>query len=110
MSNEVVYDQYGNTIRLRLQVDGVDVADHRVITRAIVEFGRGETILSPDPYLVIDSSIDPTSFDLTDPTAFILKLGAASVPKGRHNVFLTVFLPAYTDGLSFGTALGIAVK
>jgi len=110
LSTEVVYEGYGNTIGLRLQVDGADLNDHRAITRAILEFGKGDTVLSPAAHLSIDSNTDPSYFDFTDPTKLILQLGAAGVPKGRHNVSLTVFLAAYPTGLSFGPALDIRAK
>jgi hypothetical protein len=110
LSTEVVYEGYDNIIGLQLQVDGVTLPDHTVITRAVLELGRGDTLLSPAPYKTIDSSIDAAYFDLTDATKLILKLGDAGVSKGGHNSFLTVYVPDYPGGLSFGTVMDIRVK
>jgi hypothetical protein len=109
-SREVVYDQYGNVINLILQVDGQNVSDHRVITRCVLKFGDASSTLSPDPYLTIDSSVAPGYFDFTDQDKLIIKLGAASVPKGRHNVTLIVYMPTYPTGLSFGPSIEVFVR
>jgi len=107
LSTEITYTGYDNAINLQLKVDGAIIADHSVITRAVLEVGKGDTLLSPDPYLTVDSDTEPTYFDFTDATKLILKLGGAEVPKGRHNATLTVFMPGYTGGLSFGSVLDL---
>jgi len=110
LTTEVVYEGADNKIGLQLAVDGAVLTDHTVITRAVLELGKDETLLSADPYLTIDSSVDPGAFDFTDATKLILQLGAAGVSKGRHNTSLTIYLPAYAGGLSFGQALDLRVK
>lgn len=109
-SREVVYDQYGNVINLILQVDGETISDHRVITRCVLKFGAGDSILSADPYLTVDSDTSPGYFDFTDQDKLIVKLGEASVPKGRHNVSLIVYMPTYLTGLSFGPSIEVFVR
>lgn len=110
LSTELVYNGYDNTIKLQLQVDGVVIADHTTITRAVLELGKGNTLLSPAPYQTIDSDIDPGYFDFTDATKLIIKLGAAALPSGRHNAELAIFMPGYTGGLSFGSTLDVRVQ
>ena len=90
-------------------MDGVILADHTIITRAVLELGKDGTLLAADPYQTIDSGTDPTYFDFTDSSKLILLLGAAGVAKGRHTTSLTIYLPAYTGGLSFGQALDLRV-
>lgn len=110
MSSEVVFLGADNEIGLALSVDGTTLADHTVITRAILEFGRGKTFMSGDPYLTIDSQSDASYFDFTDTAKLILKLGGATIHKGKHNVMLTIFTPAYTGGLVFDTELDMTVQ
>jgi hypothetical protein len=109
-SREVVYDTYGNKINIILQVDGTTVPDHRVITRCVLKFGDASTILSPDPYLTIDSDTDAGYFDFTDQDKLILKLGDASLPKGKHNVTLIVYMPTYLNGISFGPSIEVNAR
>ena len=110
LSTEIVYEGYGNTIGLRLQVDGVTLTDHTTISRAILEIGKGDNLLSPAPYMTIDSDTDPSYFDFTDAQKLILVLGAAGIAKGRHNTSLTIYVPTYPDGLSFGPALDLRIR
>ena len=107
LSSEVVYNGSDNPIALRFKVNGAVLADHSSITRVILELGKGDTILSADPYMTIDSSVDPDLFDLTEPAETLLALGAAGLSKGRHLASITIFLPAYPGGLSYGTVLEI---
>jgi len=109
-TTEVVYEGADNEVGLQLAVDNTVLPDHTVITRAVVQLGSGDTLLSPDPYMTLDSDINAAYFDLTDATKLILKLGAAGIAKGRHNAALIIYLPAYTGGLSFGPVLDLRVK
>ena len=110
MSAEVVYLGADNQIGLVLSVDGQPLSDHTTITRAILEFGRGKTLLSANPYQTIDSNTDPSYFNFTDSEKLILKLGAATIAKGKHNVTLTIFTATYPGGLVFDTELGMTVQ
>jgi len=110
LSTEVVYEGADNVIGLQLAVDGTVLADHTVITRAVIELGKGTTLLAPDPYMTIDSDTYPSYFDFTDTSKLILQLGAAGISKGRHIGALTIYLPAYAGGLSFGEVLDLRVK
>lgn len=110
LSVEYVYKGEDNTIGLQLAVDGVAIPDHTVITRCVLELGKGKTLLSPDPYMTVDSDIDSAYFDLTDTTKLVLKLGGSDISKGRHITSLTIYLPTYSGGLSFGPALDIRVS
>ena len=110
LSTEVSYSGYGNLINLVLQIDGATMQDHRDIVWARLEFGRGPTLLSPDPYLEIDSIANPLYFDFTNAGKLVLNLGVASIPKGRHNVTLTIFTGDYPSGLSFGTSIDLRMS
>ena len=95
---EMVYLGRDNQIDLVLLEDGSSIGDHTSITRAVLQFGRGDSLLAPDPFLEIDSSSDPAYFDFTDAAKLILKLGAASRPKGRHRVKLVIYTATLTNG------------
>jgi len=110
MSAEVSYVGAGNQIGLTLSVDGTVLSDHTVITRAVLELGRGATLLSASPYLTVDSQSTPGYFDFTDSSKLILLLGDAPIPKGPHNVNLTIYTPAYTNGLVFDTELRVTMR
>ena len=66
LSTEIVYEGADNAIGLRLNVDGVEIADYTTITRVILEFGKGSTLLSPSAYTVLDSDTDDAYFVFTD--------------------------------------------
>ena len=110
MSAEVSYVGAENQIGLILSIDGSQLIDHTVISRAILELGRGSTLLSANPYITVDSSITPSYFDFSDASKLILLLGDAPIPKGPHNVNLTIFTPAYPNGLVFDTELRVTMR
>lgn len=107
--NEKVYLGRDNTIDLELLEDEGAIGDHTDIARVVLVFGQGETSLSPAPYLEIDSLDEPALFDFTDSTKLILKLGAASIPKGRHTVRLVIYLSGLTNGATWEPQLQMTV-
>ena len=107
---ETVYLGRGNQIDLVLLEDGNSIGDHTDITRVVLLFGAGKTLLSPDPYLTIDSSIDPSYFDLTDAAKLIMKLGSASISKGRHNVTLVIYTADLPLGAEWEPKLVLTVR
>ena len=109
MVQEVAFLQRDNQIDLTLLEDGTSIGDHTTITRAILLFGQGKNLLSPDPYLTLDSSTDPSYFDFTDASKLVLKLGAASVPKGPHNVSLVIYTTDFPNGAEWVPELRITV-
>lgn len=110
LSVETVYNGAGNPIDLRFNVDGDVLADHSVITRAVLEVGAGSTILSPAVFRTIDSQASPEYFDFTGVDYMSLLLGAAGLADGRYNCAITIYYPGYPDGLAFGTTLELRVQ
>jgi hypothetical protein len=108
--SETVYLGRDNQIELVLLEDDNAIGDHTSITRATLFFGVGDSLLSPDPFLTIDSSTDSAYFDFTDPSKLILKLGAADLPKGRHHVRLVIYTAGLPNGASWEPGLMITVK
>lgn len=107
LDSRVAYTGRDNEIHLTLLEDGASFGDHTQITRAVLEFGGGQTFMSPSPYLTLDSSVDSSYFDFTDATTLILKLGAATIAKGRHNVRLTVYTALLPNGATWEPMLDL---
>jgi hypothetical protein len=102
---ETVYLGRDNQIDLVLSEDGTAIADHTVVTRAVLLFGGSDTLLAADPYLTIDSATDPSYFDFSDIAKLILTLGAAPIPKGRHHVRMVVYVSGAPSGVGWAPLL-----
>ena len=110
MRAETVYLGTDNKIGLTLSVDGVAISDHTAITRAVLTFGAPGNFLAADAYLTIDSATTPAAFDFTDSARLLLILGGQTIPRGKHNVTVTIYMPGYARGLAFDTALDLRVQ
>ena len=96
----VVYDDSDNQTRLQLRVDGSAIADHSLITRAVLSFGA----------LDIDSDITGSIFDLTQTSYLGVKLGGSSLRKGQHYVRVKTFDPANPGGVVWDDRLPVVVR
>lgn len=76
----VVYTGRSNTLRLQLTEDGVAIA-HNTVSKLAVEVG----------VTVFDSAINPSLFDLSNASYFVLKLGAAGLSTGVYPARLILY-------------------
>lgn len=82
-----------------LDENGVVLADHGAITRAVISVGL-PGILSSDLIDSIDSNTDTTLFDLTNSTGLKFRLGLTNrLDRGRYLCQITIYTDAFTTGI-----------
>ena len=81
-----------NVVDVELSEADVLLPDHTVVTRVQVDLDEGTYVL--------DSSTDPTWFDLTNTDKIVLDFGAVTgVPAGQYTAEIVVYTADYANGL-----------
>ena len=89
-----------NVIKIQLLEDGARIADHTTITRVQVDLDEGTTVL--------DSSTQPTWFDLTNTDKIIFNFGLVTgVTAGNYVSEVVVYSADYANGLIWVEDFGI---
>ena len=95
---EQVYAGRDNTITLTLSEDGIPVADHTQFIRVVLKVGV-QGLLTDNEIVTFDSNSNPSYFDLTQSDSITIKLGQATLPKGRHWCDLILYTGSSPNGV-----------
>lgn len=90
---EHVYLGRDNIIALELDIDKAAIV-HTTVTRCQLYVGKAAT--------VVDSNVNPTWFNFTIANEITIKLGASSLPVGRHQTKVVIFDSANPLGIVWG--------
>jgi hypothetical protein len=118
LDQETVYLNTDNVIALALRREVKDIAhvtdtEQDVITDTHTHpaITRAKVLVMPiiddptDVNVTIDSQVNPTWFDFSDPEILKMRLGAATLKQGRHIASLIIYETGSVNGTHWGALM-----